>query len=530
MLKNLTLSSKITAAFLFMGLLVFLIAVIGWHVSSQLTYPLRQIGDNIFPTTVALWKINEGQTQVQSAERSLLNPVTSFENRKKELTRIEKAWSQIDEGFKDYKSGVNTTEDELYQEFQPLWDKWVAAHQEFMDLNKDYERYEIANPRQVQIELIQQGDTSSPQIAKAKAAVEVLNKMNAQTFERKAPAFQAATDAMLKILNQKNTVANQLKQEIEKDIRISNFWILIALVLGPTTAIAFAIFFNKTLVRNVQESGLTISSSISQIAASGKQLEATISEQVASTNEVTATAQEIARTAIQLRKTMEKVAALAEETNQSAKDGQEEISGMEISMRTLADATNAISSRLGAISEKANKINTVVIAITKVADRTNLLSLNAAIEAEKAGEYGTGFSVVAREIRRLADQTAIATLEIENTVQEMQSAVSSGVMEMDKFTQEVSKSVEDIGNIGIKLSEITRQVQTITPRFEKVNMGMENQTESAQQISEAMMQLSEASSQTARAVKGINDALMGLKAASFDLRRQISSDSQAMKR
>ena len=70
------------------------------------------------------------------------------------------------------------------------------------------------------------------------------------------------------------------------------------------------------------------------------------------------------------------------------------------------------------------------------------VGLHAAIEAEKAGEYGAGFAVVAREIRRLADQTAVATLEIEQMVKEMQSAVSTGVMEMDKFNKEVSSSVQ----------------------------------------------------------------------------------------
>ena len=79
----------------------------------------------------------------------------------------------------------------------------------------------------------------------------------------------------------------------------------------------------------------------------------------------------------------------------------------------------------------------VVTTITKVADQTNLLSINAAIEAEKAGEYGRGFLVVAREIRRLADQTAVATLDIENMVRHMQDAVSAGVMQMDKFSDEV---------------------------------------------------------------------------------------------
>ena len=72
-----------------------------------------------------------------------------------------------------------------------------------------------------------------------------------------------------------------------------------------------------------------------------------------------------------------------------------------------------------------------------MADQTNLLSLNAAIEAEKAGEYGLGFAVVAMEIRRLADQTAVATYDIEKMVKEMHSAVAAGVMGMDKFSDEV---------------------------------------------------------------------------------------------
>jgi methyl-accepting chemotaxis protein WspA len=86
---------------------------------------------------------------------------------------------------------------------------------------------------------------------------------------------------------------------------------------------------------------------------------------------------------------------------------------MEAVMQQMEQASEAISNRLRIIDQKADKITAMVTTITKVAEQTNLLSFNAAIEAEKAGEFGRGFTIVAREIRRLADQSAVATLDIE---------------------------------------------------------------------------------------------------------------------
>ena len=131
---------------------------------------------------------------------------------------------------------------------------------------------------------------------------------------------------------------------------------------------------------------------------------------------------------------------------------------MDRTMRQLAESTGSIGSKLSVISERAANINLVVTTITKVADQTNLLSINAAIEAEKAGEYGLGFLVVAREIRRLADQTAVATLDIERMVKEMQYSVSAGVMEMDKFSEQVRQGVGEVGQIGGQLGQIITAV------------------------------------------------------------------------
>jgi len=278
----------------------------------------------------------------------------------------------------------------------------------------------------------------------------------------------------------------------------------------------------NSLIRQVQHSGIQITTSTTQIAASGKELEAAVTEQVASTNQVVATAQDIANNSEQLVKTMEEVTDLSQSTAIAARGGQKDLIRMQTTIRQLAESTRSISSKLGIISEKANNINSIVTTITKVAAQTNLLSLNAAIEAEKAGEYGLGFSVVAREIRRLADQTAVATLDIESMVKEMQSAVSTGVMEMDKFSKEVTRSVEDVGKISQQIGDIIEQVQSLTPRFETVSQGMESQSQSAQQISESMLQLREASLQTADALRETNTALEQLNDAAQNLREETS--------
>ncbi|ACK70498.1 methyl-accepting chemotaxis sensory transducer [Gloeothece citriformis PCC 7424] len=278
----------------------------------------------------------------------------------------------------------------------------------------------------------------------------------------------------------------------------------------------------NSLIYKVQQSGIQITSSTTEMAASRKQLEATLTEQIASTNEVTNTAQEISNTSEELVRTMEQVADLAQNTAHAASQSQTDLVQMENTMRQLLDATTSIAAKLGNMSEKAHNINSVVLTITKVADQTNLLSLNAAIEAEKAGEYGAGFAVVAREIRRLADQTAVATLEIEQMVKEMQSAVSNGVMEMDKFNKEVRNSVEDVGQISHQIAQVIEQVQFITPQFELVSKSMEEQSLSARHIRESMEQLSEGSEQTAYSLHETNIVLERLNEAAQILQAEIS--------
>jgi len=278
----------------------------------------------------------------------------------------------------------------------------------------------------------------------------------------------------------------------------------------------------SSLVGRVKQSSVELLSTATQIAAASTEQNATMAGLGASTTEVASAARQISATSQELLSTMERVSELAQGASGQAEDGRQALAAMEQTMATLTDASGSISSKLATIRERAADITGVVTTITKVADQTNLLSVNAAIEAEKAGEYGRGFLVLAREIRRLADQTAVSTLDIERIVRTMQAAVTAGVMEMDKFSDEMRTGRDRVGAVGHQLTEVIAQVQEVLARFGTVNEGMRNQSEGARQISASTAQLNESTRQMSAALKEFGNATVHMRDAVDGLKQEIA--------
>jgi methyl-accepting chemotaxis protein WspA len=279
----------------------------------------------------------------------------------------------------------------------------------------------------------------------------------------------------------------------------------------------------RSLLNNVQKAGIQVTTSATEIAASARQQEATGIEQAQTSVEILSTTKEISANTSQLLKTMEDATAVADYTTNATAEAQNNLKRMDSTMQHMVSATDSINAKLAALSEKASNINSVLITITKVADQTNILSLNAAIEAEKAGEAGRGFSVVATEIRRLADQTSVSTWDIEQMLKEMQSAVSASVMGMDKFSEEIRRSVGEVRQVAEQLSSVMDQVQKLTPQFDAVLQGMQSQAIGASQISDTMMQLNDATQQTVESLKATSEAVHQLQYAAGDLQSSVST-------
>ena len=276
------------------------------------------------------------------------------------------------------------------------------------------------------------------------------------------------------------------------------------------------------LVSQAQRSSVQVTTSVTEIAATSKQQQATATETAATTTEIGATSREIAATSRDLVRTMTEVTTAADQASILAGSGQQGLARMEDTMHQVMGAADLVNAKLAILNEKAGNINQVVVTIVKVADQTNLLSLNAAIEAEKAGEYGRGFAVVATEVRRLADQTAVATYDIEQMVREIQSAVSAGVMGMDKFSEEVRRGMFEVTQVGEQLTQIIHQVQALAPRVLMVNEGMQAQATGAEQINQALVQLGDASSQTVESLRQASFAIDELSQVAVGLRSGVS--------
>lgn len=276
-----------------------------------------------------------------------------------------------------------------------------------------------------------------------------------------------------------------------------------------------------TLITGVQQSSVLMASAINEVAATAKEQETTANEIAATTTEIGATAREISATSKDLAHTVAGVNEGAQQAVTLADQGREGLGRMNETMRRVAEAAGGINARLAVLNEKAAAIGSVVTTIAKVADQTNLLSLNAAIEAEKAGEHGRGFAVVATEIRRLADQTAVATVDIAQLVKEIQGAVTAGVMGMDRFSEEVRQGVGSVDQVGGQLAQVIGHVQSITPRISAVSEGMQAQSTSAGQISEALGQLGEAVRQTAESLRVSNETINRLEEIGRGLRSGI---------
>ncbi len=199
------------------------------------------------------------------------------------------------------------------------------------------------------------------------------------------------------------------------------------------------------------------------------------SRAAAALEQVTASLQGVSESAQASRRLSEQTNDLSSKGEAVALRAADETSAIAAAVRESADM-------IGALNLRSEQITQVVKVIKDIADQTNLLALNAAIEAARAGEQGRGFAVVADEVRKLAERTSQATVEIGGMIASIQSETSSAVASMGTGSERVEQGVRLVREAVEALNEIRRAAGESLAKAAEISAAMQEQSQASSEI------------------------------------------------
>jgi methyl-accepting chemotaxis protein len=231
--------------------------------------------------------------------------------------------------------------------------------------------------------------------------------------------------------------------------------------------------------QEINSSTMEISSSVQQIARGAELQSRKVEETSAAVESITSTTTDVAQQ-------IEEASRTSEEAARVALKGEEATTQAIAKIAEVRGAIETLASSVALLGDRSQEIGKIVDLITSIADQTNLLSLNAAIEAARAGESGRGFSVVAEEVRKLAEGSGKAAEQIGELIREVQAETAKAVQYMQIGAKEVVDGSEVVGRTGEALRQITEAVTRTAELADKIASAMEEQTSRTGAVDRAM--------------------------------------------
>ncbi len=286
------------------------------------------------------------------------------------------------------------------------------------------------------------------------------------------------------------------------------------------------------LVSEVAENSVKVLAAAEEITQAVQGQAATSSEMSSSVAEITSTMEELSSSSTMIADHSKSVVQVAAGTLDGSRKGAEAMEQVLERMNDIsADNQNSLKEiiELGAKSKEIGKIMEI---INTVADQTKLIAFNAALEASSAGEAGKRFSVVASEIRRLADSVSASTEEISSKINEIQSAISRLVLSSEKGAKGIAAGSAASSATAERLGSIIDAATEASTAAEQISLSTQQQKLASGQVVVALREIVTASANTAQSVQRISQIskeMSGLSSRLDTLVRQFQIDPQAQR-
>ncbi len=247
----------------------------------------------------------------------------------------------------------------------------------------------------------------------------------------------------------------------------------------------------KRFVTEIREAALQLSTSSAEVLAAATQNESSTAAQASAIHETTATMEELKGASHQIAENAQMVAGIAEQTLTGAKQGEGSIKLFMESMEKVRHNAVEVDDAIGKLSRRVERIGTVVEVIDEIADRSDLLALNAALEGAKAGEAGRGFSIVAAEMRRLAENVMESTKEIKNLITEIRESTHAA-KEASDGNKRMAAEGEKLGGAAMtSVVGILSGIQETSDAARVIHLATQQQRTATEQVVQSMAEIEE---------------------------------------
>lgn len=303
------------------------------------------------------------------------------------------------------------------------------------------------------------------------------------------------------------------------------------IVAGTVASLVFVVFAGFAITRSLSSQ---IASVVRHIQSSSTELQAAATQQAASAKEsatsmaeITTTISELLATSRQIAESAQQVAVIADQTAGAARSGDSTVHAANESIASIRAQVDLIVQHTLELGRKSQQIGAVLDIVSELAEQTNILAINATIEAAGAGEAGARFSVVADEIRKLADRVSGSAKEIRALIEDVRGAVNTTVMATETGSKAVDAGTREFALVASAFGEIAGMVITATQASREIELSTKQQATAVEQVNLAVGSTAQAARETEVGLGQTLQTAAQLSTLSHDLLRLVQPQTVA---
>ncbi len=277
----------------------------------------------------------------------------------------------------------------------------------------------------------------------------------------------------------------------------------------------------RTLSQSLAEAGRGLGQGPDRIGLAVDEQRLATSSQAAAIAEVTSSLSELRQTSSQALEQAQGLLEVAEQSQEASVQGAEVVSRSLDGMHRIRDRVEAIQARILALSDHTAQIADIITTVNEVAEQSKLLALNASIEAARAGEFGKSFSVVANEMRDLAEQSKGATRQVRQLLSDIREATGAAVVATEDGIAKVEEGQQLATRAGMIMERLGSVISQSVDASRLIANAARQQGAGVGQVADAMVSIDGATRNAARGMNQIQAAMAEVRQTASQVAEQV---------